>query len=109
VLLNVWSTGNAASQDQVPVLNDMQEGFARTGLTVIGIAKDDTAEQVRQFQRGVSQNYRIGLISSGSLSSTQLPVTYVVDRKGKVRKKLVGVQSESTLTSAIQPFLNEAP
>jgi peroxiredoxin len=108
VLLTVWSTGNAPSRDQVPVLNDMQESFGRAGLTVIGIAKDDTAERVRQFQRGVSQNYRVGFVSSGSLSSTQLPVTYVVDRKGKVRKKLVGVQSESTLTAAIQPLLNEA-
>jgi len=110
VLVNVWSTVSAASRAEVPTLNGMQESFGRSGLTVIGIATDASNEQVRQFQREVPQQYRVGLQSIGSkISITQLPTTYVIDRKGQVRKKLTGPQSKSTLVSEITPLLSEQP
>jgi len=110
VLLNVWSIDSVASRAEVSVLNDVQESFARPGLTVIGIAIDSTAEQVKQFQREVPQKYQVGLPSPGShLSSMELPTTFVIDRKGNVRKKLIGVQRKATLIAAIEPLLNEQP
>jgi len=85
-----------ASRDQIPVLNDMQGSFGRPGLTVIGLSLADTVEQVKQFQLTVSQKYQVGLLSTGSTRSpTNLPTTYIIDRHGRVRSKLLEPEQDN--------------
>lgn len=110
VLLNLWSTASVSSQTEILVLNELQKKYAPLGLTVIGLAKDDTAESVRQFQRQVPQDYLVGLGGQeieAHLSSTTLPTSYIIDQRGQVRKKLVGPQTRETFEAAISPLLKD--
>jgi hypothetical protein len=38
-----------------------------------------------------------------------LPVTYILDRRGRLRKKMIGQQSRAALEAAIDPLLSEGP
>jgi peroxiredoxin len=110
VLLNFWATWNAPSKTEVAVLNVLHESFNSKGLVVIGISYDDTAEQVREFQKENLQKYQIGLGGNAveGLTAQPLPTTYIIDRRGKIRTKLVGVQNRQTLEAEILPLLSEA-
>lgn len=114
VLLNFWATWATPSKTEIPVLNSLQQSFASRGLVVIGISNDDTAEKIREFQKENPQTYQIGMgdkAVAGQLGILQLPTTYLIDRRGQIRKKIVGVnaQSREVFAAAIQPLLDEAP
>lgn len=112
VLLNFWASWVVPSKDEIPVLNGLQESFDAQGLTVIGISYDDTAEQIREFQKEHPQNYSIGLNNKAAetrLAASPLPTTYLIDRRGRINRKFIGAQSRATFAAAIQPLLDEAP
>ena len=112
VLLNVWATWVIPSRDEIPVLNSLQKSFDSRGLTVIGVSYDDTAEQIKEFQKEHPQTYQIGLGDKAvepKLTTSALPTTYLVDRRGRISGKFIGRQSRATFEAAIQPLLNEAP
>jgi serine/threonine protein kinase len=112
VLLNIWTTKSTASRIEVPLLNDLQKTLERRGLTVIGLSYEDSANQVRQFQDDIPQNYQIGLGGRGveaQLPAFALPTSYLIDRRGRVRRKMVGSQSRAAFEAEIEPLLNESP
>lgn len=112
VLLNFWATWSAPSVSEVPVLDELQKALGPRGLVVIGISYDDTAEAVRQFQTEVPQNYQIGLggrEATGEFIASYLPMTYLIDRRGRARNRISGLQSRAALEAAIEPLLNEKP
>ena len=111
VLLSSWATWSDPSKTEVAVLNELEENFMFKGLVVIGISYDDTADQVREFQKQYPQIYKIGLggqAIEGQLAAKPLPTTYIIDRRGKIRTRLTGVQHRQTLEAAIQPLLSES-
>jgi peroxiredoxin len=108
VVLNYWSVSNVASRNEVPVINELARNFDPKDVAVIGIAVGDTADEVKQFQKQVSQNYLIGLQpGNSSLSTLKLPTTYLIDRSGRVRQQLVGPESLATLETGIKKLLNQ--
>jgi len=112
VLLNFWTTWADPSRKEIPVLNELQKEFGPRGLTVIGISYDDAAEAVKQFQKEIPQDYQIGLggkEAGTQLLSTAFPTTYLIDRRGRIRKKMVGGQTRAALEAGIEPLLNEGP
>lgn len=112
VILNFWATWNAISRSEIPILNDLQKTYGPRGLSVIGLSKDDTADQVRQFQKEVPQDYLVGLHDreiETQLPAPNLPTTYILDRRGRVRKKMIGKQSRAAFEAAIKPLINEEP
>jgi len=112
VLLNFWATWAIPSKNQIPSLNSLQQSYESRGLVVIGISYDDTSEEIRKFQNEAPQTYQVGLggkASEGQLGAMQLPTTYVIDRRGRIRTKFVGDTSREQIEAAIQPLLNEAP
>jgi peroxiredoxin len=110
LLLNFWGSWNPVSRREVPVLNELHKDFKDRGLTVIGISADDTAEKVREFQKETAQDYLIGLSDKevqDQLKAGRVPTTYIIDRRGRIRKKLIGMQSRETFEAAIEPLINE--
>ncbi len=112
VLLNFWATWCVPCRTQVAILNELQKDFEPRGLNVIGVAREETANSVRQFQKETPQNYQVGFSSQeveSQFLSTSLPVTYVIDRRGRIRKKMIGQQTRAALDAVIEPLINESP
>jgi peroxiredoxin len=111
VLLNFWATTNISSRAQIPVLNELQKNYVARGLTVIGISRDDAAEKVREFQKEIPQDYLVGLGGQEieRQLETTLPTSYIIDRRGQVRKKLIGPQTREAFEAAIATLISERP
>jgi len=112
VLLNFWATWCIPCRAEIPTLSAMQKDLESRGLTVIGVSYDDTAELVLQFQKDIPQGYQVvlgGREVGSQLPASPLPTTYIIDREGRIREKLIGERTRQAFESSINPLLDEAP
>ena len=113
VLLNFWATWCMPCRAEIPEFNEMQRAHAERGLTIVGVSTHDTPEMIRQFQRDIRQDY--ASLVGGSNVPTQLnngpglPVTYIIDREGRIRERIIGSRDRAGFEAAVRPLLEEAP
>jgi cytochrome c-type biogenesis protein len=112
VMLNFWATWCIPCRSEIPTLSAMQKDFEGRGLSIIGVSYDDTADLVQQFQKDLPQSYQVvlgGREVGSQLPASPLPTTYIIDRAGRIREKLIGERSRQAFESSIKPLLEEAP
>jgi cytochrome c-type biogenesis protein len=112
VLLNFWATWCVPCRSEIPSLSAMQKDLEPRGLSVIGVSYDDTADMVRSFQKDIRQDYEIvlgGRDVGALLPASPLPTTYIIDREGRIREKMIGERTRAVFEAAIKPLLDESP
>ena len=80
-------------------------------MSIIGVAYDDTANLVQQFQNDCSQSYQVvlgGREVGADLPAAPLPTTYIIDREGRIREKIIGERTRTQFESSIKPLLEES-
>lgn len=112
VLLNFWATWCPPCVDEAPSLNFLQQRIASRGGTVLGVSVDDDEEAYRHFITTYDlrfPNYRdpskkIPL----EYGTTMYPDTYVIDREGRIDRKIIGPQDWTSpeMTAYIDTLLN---
>jgi cytochrome c biogenesis protein CcmG/thiol:disulfide interchange protein DsbE len=109
VLLNFWATWCAPCLIEMPVFVSWQSQYGSRGLQVIGISMDDDAPPVRRAYLKYRLNYpvamgdeKLGELYGGVLG---LPVTYLIDRQGKVIKRYEGAVDLKQLEREVQRLL----
>jgi len=115
VLLNFWATWCLPCRAEIPEFNALQHDLESKGLSVVGVSVSpvDTSESIRSFQKDIKQDYTVlrGAEEIGSKfgNGPGLPVTYVIDREGRIRQKFIGPQTRESFEAAIKRVLDEAP
>src|SRR2546421_4229321 len=112
VLLNFWATWCVPCRNEIPSLSMMQKDLEPRGLSVIGVSYDDTADLVQQFQKEIRQDYQVvlgGREVGSQLPASPLPTTYLIDRQGRIREKLIGERTREAFETSIKPLLDETP
>ena len=113
VVLNFWATWCVPCRVEIPDLNKLTDEFRGQDLTVIGISWDDTDKQINAFQKQIKLNYKIVLggesVEAKFGGVPDLPTTFIIDRTGHLRQKLVGAAEKSEFESVIRPLLAEKP
>ncbi len=110
VLLNFWATWCAPCLTEMPRFVAWQQEYGGRGLQVIGISMDDEEQSVRVAFRKYKLNYpvvmgdeKIGEMYGGILG---LPVTFLIDRSGKIRFKHEGDTDIKTIESEMRGLLS---
>ncbi|MGN6377373.1 MAG: TlpA family protein disulfide reductase [Gaiellales bacterium] len=109
VLVNFWASWCDACQYEAPVLDQAMSTYARRGVAVLGVDTSDFESDGRAFARTYNQRYTL-VHDSGSVAQrwgigTGLPVTYVVDRHGRVVHLFDGVVTGNALRAVLGPLL----
>ncbi len=109
-LINFWATWCLPCLKELPELVALHEGLRGRGLHVVGIAIDsgDPAD-IHVFAEEHAMDYTI-LTARQSWTRKHfgvfgLPITLVVDREGRIRRRLIGPQTGVQFRAAIRPFL----
>ena len=89
------------------------ETLKKEGVTIVGIAYKDTAENARRFLGQAGDPYaRVGADSSGltgiDFGVYGVPETYIVKGDGKIAYKFVGPISPDTIKDTILPQIEKA-
>ncbi len=110
VLLDFWATWCPPCRSELPALNSLygelkDQGFVLIGMTVDQGSREEVAPAVKRF--GLS--YPVGLAGPDVQSSyggiRAVPTKFLLDRKGGIHKKYVGVVPDSQLRADIQALL----
>ncbi|HEU4432510.1 MAG TPA: cytochrome c biogenesis protein/redoxin [Pyrinomonadaceae bacterium] len=113
VLLNFWATWCLPCREEIPALNQLQQELQARGLKVIGASTEDSADGVNAYQREVKRfEYEVllgGNDAKAKLEHGQLPTTYIIDRQGRIRQKVIGPRDKAGWEAFVKPLLEEAP
>ncbi len=112
VLLNFWATWCIPCREEIPLLNAMQHELEAKGLKIVGASLEDTAEGVESYQKEVRKfEYQVligGEDAKAKFGGTPLPTTYLIDRQGRIRQKIIGARDRAGWEAAVKPLLDEA-
>jgi peroxiredoxin len=110
VVLNFWATWCLPCLTEMPRFVAWQQEYGGRGLQVIGISMDDEEQPVRITYQKYRLNYpvvmgdeRIGEMYGGIFG---LPVTFLIDRSGKIRFKHEGDTDIKTIESEMRGLLS---
>jgi cytochrome c biogenesis protein CcmG/thiol:disulfide interchange protein DsbE len=112
VLLNFWATWCGPCKIEMPWLVDLQKKYGPQGLQIVGVAMDDTDDkEINDFTHKMGVNYIVlkGTDKVGDLYGgvDRLPLTYYIDRSGKVVDETVGLAGESVIEDAVKKALQQ--
>jgi peroxiredoxin len=109
VLLNFWATWCAGCQVELPKFAAWQKKYGSRGFSVLAVSMDDTVDPVRKTARRLKLDFpvvmgdaRLGDAYGGLLG---LPVTYLIDREGKILAKFNGDSDLGSIEKAIRSAL----
>ena len=112
VLLNFWATWCVPCRSEIPSLNAMEKDLGARGFKVLGVSTSDSAELIREYQKDVRQDYTVAVGDDGvanKYSVGVLPTTFIIDREGRVREKIIGEKTRAYFEARIKPLLDEQP
>ena len=109
-LINFWATWCIPCLREVPELVVLAGQLRSRNVRVVGIAIDSgRASDVKQFARAHGMTYTLLMADQvwarDHFAVFGLPITLVVDRAGRVRRRLVGPQTREEFKAALQPYL----
>jgi cytochrome c biogenesis protein CcmG, thiol:disulfide interchange protein DsbE len=100
VVLNFWATWCPPCVQETPSLVQMQQRLKDKGIVVVGVSEDVDEAAYRRFLKSYNMNLvtvRDPAAKTKSLYGTvMIPETYVIDRKGILRRKFVSSQDWNT-------------
>jgi thiol-disulfide isomerase/thioredoxin len=110
VLVNFWATWCEPCKIEMPSLVDLQKKYGPQGLQIVGVAMDDADDkEINTFAHKMGVNYMVlrGTEKVGELYGgiEHLPMTYYLDRFGKVVDATEGMAGEATFEDAIKRAL----
>ncbi|MBW1897106.1 MAG: TlpA family protein disulfide reductase [Deltaproteobacteria bacterium] len=110
VILNFFATWCAPCRKEVPDLVRLHKGFAKKGVSVIGVSLDEEGQSVlRPFikQHGITYPVvmatREMLMDYGGMQG--IPTTFLIDHNGSIIDRFVGLVPGHQIESSVRSLL----
>src|SRR5690349_1036442 len=120
VLLDLWATKCGGCVKEIPSFIEIHHAYRSRGLAVVGISMDILYEDlkgpaeawslVNPFVEDHKVDYPILMGDDGitnRYSVNALPVTYLIDRRGRIAATYVGVVDRANIEANIKTLLAE--
>lgn len=120
MIVDLWATKCGGCVKEIPSFIDINHKYSAKGLTVVGISMDILYEDlkgpteawalVKPFVRSHAVDYPILMGDDGitkRYSVEALPVTYLLDSRGRIAAKYVGVVDSANLDANVRALLAE--
>jgi peroxiredoxin len=109
VVLHFWQIGCSSCKLEMPALDGLYRQYRRKGLEVLALNVGQKRESVRAFALELQVSYPILVDPEAkgarAFGVTDVPRTYVIDRVGVVRYRIIGSTTPETLKKLILSLL----
>jgi thiol-disulfide isomerase/thioredoxin len=113
VVLNSWATWCVPCRAEMPLLAEIQNGYASRGVVVIGASADDasTQAQIKPFVEKLRIPFPIWTRATTADMEqlglgTALPATAILDEQGQIACRIIGVLERKDLTRRLDYLLS---
>ena len=111
VLLDFWATWCAGCQVELPQFAAWQKKYGAQGFSVLAVSMDDSVAPVRKTVRSLRLNFPV-VMGDAQLGDQYggllgLPVTYLIDRKGKILATFKGESDLNAMEHQVQAALRQ--
>ena len=113
VILDFWASWCPPCVEEADSLNRLQQDIAPKGGIVLGISEDEDAAAYEQFLREHHVNFPTyrdpTKKTKESYGTVMIPETYLIDRQGRLVRKIVGAQDWQSpeIMRSIDVLLNQ--
>ena len=94
VLLDFWASWCGPCRQSFPWMNTMQRRFGKDNLAIVAINLDAERDDAALFLRDVPAEFLIQYDASGKSAAQMdvqgMPMSYLIDRQGRVHSSLIG-------------------
>lgn len=112
VLINFWATWCAPCVVEMPDFVKMHEDYGDRGLSILGVSVEEGEEAaVRTFVSDLSINYPIAInvqLADDFGGVYGLPTTFLIDRKGRIVHRIIGLFPTESMLPEIERLLQES-
>lgn len=122
VLVNFWATWCDPCRVEIPWLIEMQQKYGAKGFTVLGVAMDDEGRSVvepfvekeRFDVNGAKSQMNYPIVIGNDAAADKFggllgyPTSVLIDRDGKVIKRVTGLISYDEISKTIESQLQES-
>jgi peroxiredoxin len=111
LVLNFWATWCPPCIQEMPSLDQFQKAFAGSGVVVLGVSVDRSAQAYRAFVEKTKVAFLTARDPEARISAEygtfKYPETYIIDRAGKVVQKIIGPTNwtDPTMMNQIKALL----
>jgi peroxiredoxin len=115
VVLNFWATWCPPCIDEMPSLQRLHRAFADRGIAVVAVSVDERFSDVSAFARKFQLTFTVlhdeGKKVSRKYQTFKYPETYILDREGRLKTKVVGPRdwAAPTVIRDMVELLKEEP
>ena len=121
VLLDFWATACGGCIEEIPAFVEIAQAYRRKGLAAVGVSEDIAYEdlkgpdeawgRVKPFVRDHKMPYAV-LMGDSQVTAAYdikaLPLTYLLDRRGRIAATYVGVVDRANVEANIALLLRES-
>ncbi len=117
VVVNFWYASCAPCRAEAPILQGLYEKYQDQGVAFVGVNTADGADTAISFEKAHQVTYpsvldvdsgTARLAFNGAVSASTVPVTFVLDTKGRIAARVLGeLQSQSILNTLVSSTLAE--
>lgn len=110
LVINLWASWCAPCRREAPILASLSKQYADKNVQFLGLLSNDKAANAQAYERTKGIDYPTFLNPDGSLQlhfakslpAQSIPVTWIVDAKGRVAARILGaIPSKTTLADLI--------
>ena len=109
VIIHFWAVGCSSCKKEMTELESLHRAYEARGLIVVAVNVGQEKELVEKTVRRMGISYGVLLDSDGEMARKYdvagIPRTYLIDRNGIIRYKIVGESNEMFLKKRIQSIL----
>jgi thiol-disulfide isomerase/thioredoxin len=107
VLVNFWATWCLPCRTEMPLLEGMWKRHEANGFVLVGLSTDRTgAGGVREFLRKRHITYPVAIVGQDVEAAfggvRGIPTSFLLDRDGRIRHRVVGPLAPATLELAVR-------
>lgn len=111
LVIDFWATWCGPCKVEIPHFVEFQNKYGKSGLQIIGISVDDTAEKLVPYVRDMQMNYPVlqGLnhddVQEAFGPIVGIPVSVVISRDGKICATHTGLTGKDVFEREIRALL----
>lgn len=111
ILLDFWATWCVPCKQEIPGFIGLQKKFGERGLQIVGLSVDDPLGKAKAYAGEMKMNYPV-LLAEGKEDILKayepipsIPVSVIIDRRGRIAARHLGIASMDVFEKEIVPLL----